>query len=344
MQTSNDLEESLREMACTGCIEKMEVLVRAGVNVNSQNAVNGWAALHWAARRNHTHAVSYLLQSGADSTIRTVKGELAIDVTKSEDIKQMLSGKANKTVTGNVTLIPSISEWVENSSPAHAAKFIPNYISNPEFPYSEGPLEFANRLNIQRSPIAQMNTGLTCSTQAVNDNKCDDNKVVLSEPPACSLHDSVLVLRCRVAHSEEKDFIEIELDKNCLTFEALVETCTSELNVDKGKLEKIRKLPNTIVRNDCDVKRLMQFQEIEIVLNFLVLQCRFANSVDFIEIEFDREFLTFETLKDACMSGLQHMQGLVRNTSIRKLPNTIVRNDHDVKRLTHHQEIEIIEH
>ena len=109
MEASLNLEESLRETACSGDLGKVEVLVRAGVNVNSQNKVNGWTALHWAARRNHKQVVSYLLQNGADANIRSFKNELAIDVTENEEIKCLLSDKESKIAED----IVSVSELLK---------------------------------------------------------------------------------------------------------------------------------------------------------------------------------------------------------------------------------------
>jgi hypothetical protein len=75
------------------------------------------------------------------------------------------------------------------------------------------------------------------------------------------------VIKLRVANSEERDFIEVELDKNSLSFDRLLSVCCQELGVQKGQVFKVRKLPNTIVRKDKDVARLTDFQELEIVLN-----------------------------------------------------------------------------
>jgi len=35
-------EENLREAAAVGNVDKVEALIRQGVNVNSTNSVNGW--------------------------------------------------------------------------------------------------------------------------------------------------------------------------------------------------------------------------------------------------------------------------------------------------------------
>ena len=101
MQNSHNLEESLRETACLGDVDKVGVLVGAGVDINSQNGVNGWTALHWAAKRSHKHVVSFLLQSGANPTIRSHKNELAVNVTQSKEIKRLLSGEESESVQDN---------------------------------------------------------------------------------------------------------------------------------------------------------------------------------------------------------------------------------------------------
>lgn len=75
-----------------------------------------------------------------------------------------------------------------------------------------------------------------------------------------------LVIKIRVANSEERDFIEVELDKESLSFERLLNVCCQEMGVQKGHIFKVRILPNTIIRKDKDVRRLVDFQEIEIVL------------------------------------------------------------------------------
>jgi len=42
MEISSINEENLREAAAVGDVDKVEALIRRGVNVNSRNSVNGW--------------------------------------------------------------------------------------------------------------------------------------------------------------------------------------------------------------------------------------------------------------------------------------------------------------
>lgn len=74
-----------------------------------------------------------------------------------------------------------------------------------------------------------------------------------------------LVLKIRQANSVETDFIEVDLDNSNRTFSALLSLLCTELNIQPSSVTKVRKLPNTIIRNDKDVSRLIDFQEIEVV-------------------------------------------------------------------------------
>ena len=42
MEIASINEENLREAAAVGNMEKVDALIRQGVNVNSSNSVNGW--------------------------------------------------------------------------------------------------------------------------------------------------------------------------------------------------------------------------------------------------------------------------------------------------------------
>ena len=74
----------------------------------------------------------------------------------------------------------------------------------------------------------------------------------------------------------------------------------------------------------------------------VLIKCRIANSVeeDFVEVEVPS--LTYAALLKSCCEELE-----VESTSvakIRKLPNTLVRKDRDVMRLSSLQELELVLH
>lgn len=74
------------------------------------------------------------------------------------------------------------------------------------------------------------------------------------------------MLKVKIHGSCDPDFIEIEIPKWKLTYNNLLKICCEELEVMEGQVERIRKLPNTRLRKDSDVKRLKDYQAIEIVL------------------------------------------------------------------------------
>ncbi|XP_041473819.1 ankyrin repeat domain-containing protein 40-like [Lytechinus variegatus] len=219
------VEEKLRESASIGDQDGIEECLCQGADINSQNKMNGWTALHWASKRGHPTIVNFLLGRGADPSISNHKGELPVQMTDSEEVKKMI---------GNISGIGT-SVTVEKE----ALPFTPNYLMNPPFPHG--------RTRDQRSTSYQGN--------------------INGHPPeqTVPMYGDELVLKIREAESAERDFIEVELPRNALTFENLVELCCEELQVEPSNILKIRKLPNTIIRKDKDVVRLQDFQELELV-------------------------------------------------------------------------------
>lgn len=118
----------------------------------------------------------------------------------------------------------------------------PNYLRNPEFPHHARP------------EIGTFTSKATNSLQAYTDF-------------GTVQYGDELVLKVRIFNAAEKDFIEIELPKTDLTFRTLLDTVCDELEVDKELVVKVRKLPDTIIRKDKDVQRLLQMQELELVLS-----------------------------------------------------------------------------
>ena len=75
----------------------------------------------------------------------------------------------------------------------------------------------------------------------------------------------------KIRDSEEFDFIEVDLDTGNTSFESFKEMIHKELGYNKTDAEivKIRKLPNVLIRNTNDIKRLKESQEIEIIFKKL---------------------------------------------------------------------------
>lgn len=69
----------------------------------------------------------------------------------------------------------------------------------------------------------------------------------------------------RIAGSKDPDYIEVEIPRWKLTYSTLLQICCTELQLSEAQVERIRKLPNTRLRKDGDVKRLIDYQCLELV-------------------------------------------------------------------------------
>ncbi|KAF9954522.1 hypothetical protein BGZ72_004495 [Mortierella alpina] len=76
----------LHEMAAIGNLKAVLHYCQSGVNINAQNAMNGWTALHWAAHRGHEPVVRALLMRGAQKDLKNTKGQVPADLAKNSEI------------------------------------------------------------------------------------------------------------------------------------------------------------------------------------------------------------------------------------------------------------------
>lgn len=350
LSVDKELQERLREASAIGDIDEVRILVESGVNINSQNEINGWTCLHWACKRNHEQVVAYLIGSGADKEILTSKGELAVQLTSKRDIRRLLGVEED---------IPEVKE--------PELPITPNYLSNPQFPYgktdtkelileshisgigtvdqephcepataptpsqpnkheqssfgdTEGQRQAAyipvpgqnglplnpqaatngSRLEVRHSSHGEYaqtvrDSGLVCSSLSSSNGSSSSyvDKPTVSRqqsvPPQLNttqagmsvpafqpffftstfpvnVQELVLKVRIQNPNARENDFIEVELDRQELTYRSLLRVCCRELGISSDHVEKIRKLPNTMLRKDKDVARLQDFQELEVVL------------------------------------------------------------------------------
>ncbi|CAM5155995.1 unnamed protein product [Eretmochelys imbricata] len=326
-----ELQERLREAAALGDIGEVQRLVEFGVNVNSQNEINGWTCLHWACKRNHAQVVSYLIESGADKEILTSKGEMPAQLTSKREIRKTLGVE------------DELADLKQDSD----LPIVPNYLANPPFPYvyntmsnsipdpSTGSLNgnFPISLELQAvdypTSLPRVKACTSATSQHANTaSAVADNEDMSTSPGACTMPEcpkpvvqngpfhqasvpesrsfpspaaskqpvsqqqngscmgpmptfqpfffpgafpfnmQELVLKVRIQNLtlRENDFIEIELDRQELTYKELLRVSCSELGINPEHVEKIRKLPNTVLRKDKDVARLQDFQELELVL------------------------------------------------------------------------------
>ncbi|XP_034046250.1 ankyrin repeat domain-containing protein 40 [Thalassophryne amazonica] len=370
-----ELQERLREASAIGDIDEVRTLVESGVNVNSQNEINGWTCLHWACKRNHKHIVSYLISCGADKEILTAKDELASQLTSKPEIKRLLGveiedvpavkepelpiipnylsnppfiyskmdNKSEATLTQHLTQNGS-GEHVEDThnnsaslspthephhpqnrttstanssahSPAQAGAFIPvieqNGVSPGTVPschhasvngtvpvelmvephlvnHADYPHAVAHNSTVCPPQLASPNPGGTqVQTPVAGTNPSVGRQQSFPQQLSCgqsggqlpafqpffftstfpvNVQELVLKVRIQNPNARENDFIEVELDRQELTYRSLLRVCCRELDISAEHVEKIRKLPNTMLRKDKDVARLQDFQELEVVL------------------------------------------------------------------------------
>ncbi|XP_066499102.1 ankyrin repeat domain-containing protein 40 [Hoplias malabaricus] len=361
MSTSSldkELQERLREASAIGDLDEVRTLVESGVNVNSQNEINGWTCLHWACKRNHKHIVAYLLNSGADKEILTAKDELAVQLTSKPEIRRLLGVEEDDVPEVKEPELPIIPNYLSNppfffskmnkddlhhvshngtsdhsvavdSEPAtlsptqeqqqpqqpqslypdtqnqQAVPFIsvveqngvvPNPVVNgsvsmevPPEMHHNNHSEYTHSHTIAQNgpvcpPLSSPGAGTSqtpISNPAVTRQQSLPQQINCSQPggsmPAfqpffftstfpVNVHELVLKVRIQNPHARENDFIEVELDRQELTYRALLRVCCRELDISAEHVEKIRKLPNTMLRKDKDVARLQDFQELEVVL------------------------------------------------------------------------------
>ncbi|KAL8581058.1 hypothetical protein ACOMHN_012709 [Nucella lapillus] len=225
---TRELEEKLREAASIGDIEMLRNLVEVkNVDINSQNKMNGRTALHWGAKRNHPTVVQYLLSHGAVKDTTDNEGKTPGHLTTGTEVHSLLGGQGDVAQPESLAITPS-------------------YLAHPPFPYS-------SKSDHQSSAFSATN-GDPLSRPTIMNNH--------TSAPS----DDELVLKVRVAHRQDPDFIEVELPRDHLRYEALLNLMCAELGVDKQLVGRVRKLPNTILRKDKDVARLRDFQELELVL------------------------------------------------------------------------------
>lgn len=187
-------------------------------------------ALHWACKRNHTHIMQYLIANGADVNIKTFNDETIANLATSEEALQLLGCPMEKKL---------MVDYCSN------LPIVPHYLKHPLFPYGDfSQHEPDIKLN-KAEPIVttkQQPESSNCVTQECNS----------------------LLLKLRVQGSRESDFIEIEVPS--LSYQSLLKSCAEELEVEVSRIAKVRKLPDVLIRNDRDVKRMRGGQEIEVIL------------------------------------------------------------------------------
>eukprot|EP00124_Ichthyophonus_hoferi_P005266 Ihof_evm2s720 gene=Ihof_evmTU2s720 len=122
---SEDRVDELLAAAALGDARMVLGMIQHGADINSQHSMNGWTSLHWAAHRGHSGLVELLLNSGAKTDIKNSLGQLPGALCKDD-------------ITCGVFLRHEVEANVPDTNRnTQATTIIPNYLSNPEFPYTK---------------------------------------------------------------------------------------------------------------------------------------------------------------------------------------------------------------
>ena len=137
----------------------------------------------------------------------------------------------------------------EDDSQNTSTKFVPAYLKNPSFHYASMNLYSVDTSNVSKD-LVDTNESLFPPKKIKNFNET---------PP-------VQIIVVRLKAETDEDFVEVDLDKANTTFEQFKEIIFRELDhIDKNfNIYKIRKLPNILIRNTNDIKRLKNEQEVEV--------------------------------------------------------------------------------
>ncbi|KAJ1901513.1 hypothetical protein LPJ66_000736 [Kickxella alabastrina] len=121
----DEREEDFREMAAMGNIKAVTAYLRSGIQVDHQNKMNGWTALHWACARGHLKVADMLIRAGANLHIKNAKSQRPVDICKTDELRELFGFHMGS---------PEMEESCRASSVIMSEQsFVPNYMNNPDF-------------------------------------------------------------------------------------------------------------------------------------------------------------------------------------------------------------------
>ena len=229
--------------------------------------------MHWACKRGHATIVQILLQSGADVSVKTFKGELPYDLTTSTEVLAALKIEPDEEFTKRC------SEGTSH------LPIVPNYLKSPTFPYAtqdsddldtaaqpflsspKASIETDVKSTSKYSSYKSERTGDGVAHKSAASERNGHGKDLASIKPSTNATTSSIIIRARVAGGDTSvvsDFVEVEVPS--LSYSSLLECCCEELEVPPEGVARIRKLPNVWIRKDKDVQRLTEGQELEVIL------------------------------------------------------------------------------
>ncbi|KAJ1345937.1 hypothetical protein KIN20_000579 [Parelaphostrongylus tenuis] len=151
MQLRNEIQLDFLEQCMIGDEFKVLNMLNAKIVDNTyHHPINGWTALHWAARRGHENICVLLLKSGFSKELEDINGRTPWEVCSEENLTlkdilrppDRLMCENQTTMTENGTSVKPAENGVGNRRFSSAAaigndRFVPNYIRHPPFPYGK---------------------------------------------------------------------------------------------------------------------------------------------------------------------------------------------------------------
>uniref|UniRef100_A0A0K0DY34 ANK_REP_REGION domain-containing protein n=1 Tax=Strongyloides stercoralis TaxID=6248 RepID=A0A0K0DY34_STRER len=232
------------EAVSIGDTNKINEMLKYGmVDVKYKHKINGWNALHWAARRNFYDICCDLISYGFDLKEKTKEGKTAYEVlpkNASEKLKQLLF--IEKVEENKEQMIVNKVE----------CNYTPNYIKYPPFPHinnnkNEISNQNTNSSNIPESPVTQ-----------------NTEKIFSYGRRGSDVRTRFLLVRTCCINGKEA-FKRVTLPGGA-TVESL--KLTIEKAMKLGSVIDVITLPdNIIIENDDQIKEFNDCQKVEVVFD-----------------------------------------------------------------------------
>ena len=169
------------------------------------------------------------MNCGAQTDVRNADGKIPVEVATTTEAKQILGVETGGSGEHAAAAVPGSS-------------FIPNYLQHPNI---NGKVD-----------LKKVKQGDVTSEIALSRNESSSGTTL-----------GTRIFKIRIAGFEDPDFIEIDVPESNLNLNDLKEIMCNELKVEKqAVIERVRKLPNTRLRRDVEVTRLVDYAELGLVL------------------------------------------------------------------------------
>eukprot|EP01129_Flabellula_baltica_P001452 TRINITY_DN11345_c0_g1_i1.p1 TRINITY_DN11345_c0_g1~~TRINITY_DN11345_c0_g1_i1.p1 ORF type:complete len:238 (-),score=47.96 TRINITY_DN11345_c0_g1_i1:42-755(-) len=204
--------------------------------INDQNPMNGYTPLHWACKGNQNDIVSFLIQHGADQTILNSQGKQPYELASDPSVLSLFGVQENETIQ-NLNTTSTLS----GVKPMRDA-VISNYQSD-------------NQTAVNRDPFPKQS--VISPSKPI---KPDPKSLNLPVREVKPLLDGI-VLRAKI--TGDPYFIEFLFKES--KFSDLQEKLKTELDIHDNF--RIVKFPDTLVRNDWDVSRLIDGTDLCVIFD-----------------------------------------------------------------------------